>query len=481
MKKSIIGLLFAIFNPVSAQLNLDSSLTACYALNANSYEVINNLHGILNNVSSAQDRFSNANKAIEFAGISSSYIELPNSTLLKPNSLTFSAWIKPTPGFSQVSYIVYTRNFNGQSHEAYSLSLETVSSVKKLRVKKNNSITSASIESSSTIGNNSWYHVSFTMDQNYLKLYLNGVLEDSLHAPMSFNYDTTKKVCLGATNEPNNNAAFKGIMDNVRFYNRVLSLTEINQLYLSDPTCIASAIAPVASFSTSALCVNTPVNFFDLSANHPDSWSWTIQGALTTNTLDVNPVYTFSTVGNYTATLISSNAIGSDTASLSFYIHPNPTVLAHSSKTIVCQGDHQNLTASGAFNYLWSTSQTGSNVVVVPYKITTYTVFGTDTNGCKGSGTVLLAVPSDCWRTALTESALEKNSFIIYPNPSNGKFTIESTENNTIYFSIFNLYSAQIQSGELNFLEKKEITIEDVASGIYFIRLNNKIIKIVKE
>jgi hypothetical protein len=67
-------------------------------MNVNGYEVINNLHGGLNNILPAQDRFSIANKALGFAGTAISFVELPNSSLLKPNTLSFSTWIRPTSG-----------------------------------------------------------------------------------------------------------------------------------------------------------------------------------------------------------------------------------------------------------------------------------------------------------------------------------------------------------------------------------------------
>jgi gliding motility-associated-like protein len=50
----------------------------------------------------------------------------------------------------------------------------------------------------------------------------------------------------------------------------------------------------------------------------------------------------------------------------------------------VCQGSSATITASGATTYTWSTTQTGNSISVSPVSNTSYTVLGTDANGCVG-------------------------------------------------------------------------------------------------
>jgi len=72
------------------------------------------------------------------------------------------------------------------------------------------------------------------------KIYVNGVLENSgVTTITNFNYDATRHVIFGGTTETlSTNETYNGIIDNARFYNRVLSAQEISALYSQDPSCV---------------------------------------------------------------------------------------------------------------------------------------------------------------------------------------------------------------------------------------------------
>ncbi len=66
-----------------------------------------------------------------------------------------------------------------------------------------------------------------------------------------------------------------------------------------------------------------------------------------------------------------------------------------SSGPTICQGQTSTLTASsGPLTYTWSTGSNNSFVTVSPNSNTTYTVGGTDVNGCKQSAAITLTVQS---------------------------------------------------------------------------------------
>jgi PKD repeat protein/C1A family cysteine protease len=70
---------------------------------------------------------------------------------------------------------------------------------------------------------------------------------------------------------------------------------------------------PVASFRSSVISGNTPLNvaFTDTSTGLPTSWYWDFGDR--TNSTEQNPVHVYSKVGKYTVTLKVSNAAGSNT------------------------------------------------------------------------------------------------------------------------------------------------------------------------
>ena len=69
----------------------------------------------------------------------------------------------------------------------------------------------------------------------------------------------------------------------------------------------------------------------------------------------------------------------------------------------------------------------------------------------------------------IIESEQNDLNVIVYPNPSNGDFTIKTdiTVNNLYTFSIFDQYGCLIESGTALANESKEISIPNPQTGIY--------------
>src|SRR4051812_10310319 len=102
---------------VSGQVNLSSGLTACYPLNGNATEMVNALTGTLNAVTGTTDRFNNPGSALNFNGSTSSYVELPANSLLKPGALSISGWYKPTQLLNR-NVPIFTKNIYPSFHTA---------------------------------------------------------------------------------------------------------------------------------------------------------------------------------------------------------------------------------------------------------------------------------------------------------------------------------------------------------------------------
>lgn len=89
----------------------------------------------------------------------------------------------------------------------------------------------------------------------------------------------------------------------------------------------APPVIPTANFTADSLTITAGqnVDFSDLSAGLPTSWSWTFDGGLPSTSTSQNPQnIVFNVPGCYNVTLVASNAQGSNTLSQSCYI----TVLA---------------------------------------------------------------------------------------------------------------------------------------------------------
>ncbi|MGD2090353.1 MAG: C1 family peptidase [Candidatus Aminicenantes bacterium] len=89
--------------------------------------------------------------------------------------------------------------------------------------------------------------------------------------------------------------------------------------------------SPVAEFSgdPTTVQVGNSVQFSDLSANIPTSWSWTFEGGTSATSTQQNPTVTYNTIGTYTVTLTVCNDQGCDTETKVDYINVQESVIEY--------------------------------------------------------------------------------------------------------------------------------------------------------
>ncbi len=100
--------------------------------------------------------------------------------------------------------------------------------------------------------------------------------------------------------------------------------------YITVNSC---AVTPVADFSANAttVCDGNSLNFTDASTNTPTSWAWsfsptTVTYLNSTSASSQNPEVQFNGAGNYSVTLVATNAFGFDTEVKSSYITANTCI-----------------------------------------------------------------------------------------------------------------------------------------------------------
>lgn len=136
----------------------------------------------------------------------------------------------------------------------------------------------------------------------------------------------------------------------------------------------------VAAVSDSSICVGDEVAFTGSGAA---TYAW--DNGVTNGTM-VAP----GESGVYTVT--GTNASGCmSTDEVEITVHALPTVAANVSDATVCPGQNITFTGSGAATYAWNNGVT-NGTVVSPTAAGTYTVIGTDANGCKDTATVSITM-----------------------------------------------------------------------------------------
>lgn len=214
-------------------------------------------------------------------------------------------------------------------------------------------------------------------------------------------------------------------------------------------------------------------------------------GGTSTLTAGGVPNFTWS-VGSSSSSIVVSPSLSSiyvvtgttsagcvRTSSITLQVNALPQINISATPSLVCNGEVAILNASGAQTYSWNSVPVSTSTLAVSPTVTTlYIIEGADSNNCKNINSVSVVV-SEC--TGLS-SNLKRTDFItVYPNPSNGKFTIQS--NQKINLILINQIGQILKSLELNSENHFQVEVSELAQGIYFVtgnsggkRVNQKII-----
>lgn len=147
----------------------------------------------------------------------------------------------------------------------------------------------------------------------------------------------------------------------------------------------SGVLFPAITASQSAVCFGSSTTLTGPAGATAYEWS---PGGATTQSITITPSTTI------TYTCIASGVCGfKQTLTKTITVNPLPVVTINAgSPSSVCTGSSVNLTASGTSTYVWSTSATTATIAVNPTIYTTYTVTGTDGNGCTDTATTNVTV-----------------------------------------------------------------------------------------
>lgn len=175
------------------------------------------------------DRFGQQGNAYEFA--KGAYIEVPYTTALNPAMISISLWVNPKETYGN-NYMISLNRWNGfkfqlQSDNFLFMTLKT---------------DAATFDKDSNPGkmvNGQWHHAVVTTGNGSINFYVDGALvkTESL-AGTAAKLVTPVNLVIGQQLPKNSDPAnfssesfFKGSLDDIRYYNKVLSSAEVMQIY----------------------------------------------------------------------------------------------------------------------------------------------------------------------------------------------------------------------------------------------------------
>jgi hypothetical protein len=370
MKKQLLFIILLISFQLVAQLPTNVSpigLVAWYGLNGNVNDAsINGNHCTNYGATTTTDRNGNANSAYAFDGVSN-YLErtTPSYTFNPSGNFSFSIWVKKASantgimlmsGTGTTGVFIWLLQGNNTGTSYFGTNMQQ----------------SAWTWATCPYSLSQWEHYVgvYTGSNGLMKFYKNGVFQSS--ATYTYTSATASSIPL-YIGKGISSGNFHGDIDDIGIWNRALTQCEITDLYAGTTT-----VLPVNAGLDQTVCAGQSVT---LTATGATTYTWN-------NWVVNNVAFTPNITKTYTVNGTDANGCkGTDQVVVTVN---QPLINAGADQTI-CSGQQATLTATGATSYTW-TSGISNSTPFTPTATQTYTVSGTDVNGCSGSDAVTVTL-----------------------------------------------------------------------------------------
>jgi len=155
----------------------------------------------------------------------------------------------------------------------------------------------------------------------------------------------------------------------------------------------------------------------------------------------------------------AAGCINSNPAVSAITVNSLPSINVSTTSTVLCVGETATITASGASTLVFNPGGTGSVIAVSPTVTKTYTVTGTDANGCSNTSAFTQSVDA-CTSIKNEELKMKNSAFLIYPNPTRGLINLKLDSDTEII--IVNAVGQIVFSSKLN-SGNQQINLEHLA------------------
>jgi PKD repeat protein len=217
-------------------------------------------------------------------------------------------------------------------------------------------------------------------------------------------------------------------------------------------------------------CTGAPVSYTDESLGNPTSWEWTFEGGDPATSTDQNPVVTYNTAGDWDVSLSVSDGTNSNEHVEEDFmsVFEVPDVSLEPLDTACLNWAPYELTGGmpeggvysgpGVVDNMFDPSAAGLGTHTITY---TY-----EENGCENHAESEIVVD-----ICAGIKEFNADNIRIYPNPSNGNFTLYLNYMGKAKISVYNLLGETIYQEEVmaSGQHKTQIALQGIPEGLYLI------------
>lgn len=254
-------------------------------------------------------------------------------------------------------------------------------------------------------------------------------------------------VSFNSNNTPTTFSLTNGSLSLIVELNRITGVRVVDTIVTATQFTINAT--PTITVNSGSICAGQS---FTLTPSGADTYTISGGNSIVSPTVDA----TYSVTGTELNSCVSTSP-----ATATVVVNALPNIITSTSNTLLCTGQTASLTATGANTYTWSTTDNGTNIVVSPTVTSSYTVTGTDVNGCSNTSTITQSV-SLC--TGI-EQLSGDSEILVYPNPFSNLITIKNTANNSTIIIIDVLGKVVFEKHESS--SEIEIDLSYLTTGFY--------------
>lgn len=276
MKNSFTSIILLTFIGLKVIAQIPTNgLVAYYPFRGNANDASgNNNHGTVTGAALTENRFGDADSAYKFNGINQ-YIEVPDNnmpSIATTGMLSISVWMRcdtldfPNP---EGEYVHWMGKGVSSQHEwtfrIYNLNSSRPNRTSCYAFNLTGGLGAGSY-AEETLTKGQWMHfvAVYNYPQNTIMIYKNGILRDT-------DFFTDYSITPGNGTAPfrigtrDFNSFFKGAVDDIRMYNRILDSTEIQNLYHENGWDVAVGVNPYNDPNTVKIYPNPTAGQFTVS------------------------------------------------------------------------------------------------------------------------------------------------------------------------------------------------------------------------